>query len=160
MLTYSQLSKSQKLYIDTLVAKFPKFADNPVIDRKELESTYWELNKDRTAGGAKVGYPNWLTASNKIARGQYQLPVAGSEDFVATPAAVAPKAPKVKATKPAKAKAPAKAKVKAPVAEISEDEVEVSDAKLAKIIESSDTYDFDDDLSDIVSDFRSDAYTE
>lgn len=75
MLKYADLSKSQKRFIDVLVREFPANAKSGQVNRKELESIYWTLNEKRSAGGEKVGFPNWLTAKNKIGRGVFALPL-------------------------------------------------------------------------------------
>ena len=78
MLIYSNLTKAQKRFIDAVVREFPAVAKAGQVSRKELESIYWTLNEKRAAGGEKVGFPNWLTAKNKIGRGVFALPVPGS----------------------------------------------------------------------------------
>jgi hypothetical protein len=78
MLKYSDLTKAQKRFIDAVVREFPAVAKAGQVSRKELESIYWTLNEKRAAGGEKVGFPNWLTAKNKVGRGVFALPLAGA----------------------------------------------------------------------------------
>lgn len=75
MLKYTDLTKSQKRFVDSVVAEFPAIAKAGKISRKELEYVYWELNAKRESGGEKVGFPNWLTAKNKVDRGVFALPL-------------------------------------------------------------------------------------
>lgn len=75
MLTYNDLTKAQKRFVDAVLAEFPEYKKTGTVNRKELESIYWTLNDKRATGGEKVGFPNWLTAKNKISRGVFQLPM-------------------------------------------------------------------------------------
>ncbi len=75
MLKYADLTKSQKRFVDALVSEFPEIAKTGQVSRKELESIYWTLNEKRASGGEKVGFPNWLTAKNKVGRGVFGLPL-------------------------------------------------------------------------------------
>jgi hypothetical protein len=86
MLKYNDLTKAQKRFVDSVIAEFPEIKKTGVVNRKELESIYWTLNDKRAKGGAKVGFPNWLTAKNKIDRGVFDFPL---------PEAVTAKAKKV-----------------------------------------------------------------
>lgn len=75
MLKYADLTKSQKRFVDSVIAEFPAVAKAGKVSRKELESIYWTLNDKRASGGEKVGFPNWLTAKNKVDRGVFALPL-------------------------------------------------------------------------------------
>lgn len=79
MLKYTDLTKSQKRFVDAVVREFPAVAAAGKVTRKELEYVYWELNAKREAGGEKVGFPNWLTAKNKVDRGVFALPLPEAE---------------------------------------------------------------------------------
>ena len=87
MLKYNDLTKAQKRFVDAVLAEFPEYKKTGTVNRKELESIYWTLNDKRATGGEKVGFPNWLTAQNKVSRGVFQLPM---------PEAVTAKAKKAK----------------------------------------------------------------
>jgi hypothetical protein len=75
MLKYADLTKAQKRFVDAVLAEFPAVAETGQVSRKELESIYWTLNDLRASGGEKVGFPNWLTGPNKVARGVFAMPM-------------------------------------------------------------------------------------
>jgi hypothetical protein len=75
MLKYSELTKAQKRFVDAVLREFPAVKKSGTVSRKELESIYWTLNEKRETGGEKVGFPNWLTGPNKVARGVFQVPM-------------------------------------------------------------------------------------
>jgi hypothetical protein len=75
MLKYSELTKAQKRFVDAVLREFPAIKKSGTVSRKELESIYWTLNEKRQSGGEKVGFPNWLTGPNKVARGVFQVPM-------------------------------------------------------------------------------------
>lgn len=75
MLTYNELTKSQKRFVDAVLREFPDVKKAGTVSRKELEYIYWELNAKRETGGEKVGFPNWLTGPNKVSRGVFQVPM-------------------------------------------------------------------------------------
>jgi len=75
MLKYSELTKAQKRFVDAVLREFPAIKKSGTVSRKELESIYWTLNEKRKTGGEKVGFPNWLTGPNKVARGVFQVPM-------------------------------------------------------------------------------------
>lgn len=129
MLKYADLTKAQKRYVDSALETDPTIAQRGgVVSRKELESLHWTMAETRQAGGEKIGFPNWLTAKNRVGRGQFQLPM---------PEAVAKKAKK--------AVAEDKAKFEAIVAE----------KTVADVI---DAYDTDDSYDSELEDIRSAAY--
>jgi len=74
MLKYNDLTKAQKRWVDAVIEVRPNLANGGTITLKECAAVYDELLKTRKSGGEKIGYPNWLYASNKIARGQYEFP--------------------------------------------------------------------------------------
>jgi hypothetical protein len=75
MLKYSDLTKAQKRFVDSILREDPSIAKTGTATRKQIESLYWVLNEKRSAGGEKVGFPNWLTGPNKVSRGVYQIPM-------------------------------------------------------------------------------------
>lgn len=75
MLKYSDLTKAQKRFVDAILAEDTSIAKSGTATRKQIESIYWALNNKRSAGGVKVGFPNWLTGPNKVSRGVYQIPM-------------------------------------------------------------------------------------
>jgi hypothetical protein len=129
MLKYADLTKAQKRYVDCVLETDPSIKKRGgVLTRKELESLHWTMAETRQAGGEKIGFPNWLTAKNRIGRGEFQLPM---------PEAVAKKAKK--------ADAEDKAKFEAIVAENT----------VADVI---DAYDAEDSYDAELEDIRSAAY--
>lgn len=92
MLKYTDLTKSQQRFVDAVLREFPEYKKTGTVNRKELESIYWTLNDKRAAGGEKVGFPNWLTAKNKVSRGVFQLPMPEATTAKAKKAVAAEKA--------------------------------------------------------------------
>jgi hypothetical protein len=142
MLKFSDLSMSQKKMVVAYVEYNPALKTSGQITLKEVNSIAKGLAENRASGGVKVGYPNWLFATNKLDRGVYEFPVPTAaelsqyaKDSAGKPAKVAVvKAPKAKLVKTAKvAKAP-KAKVTAPA---------VNKNRLIDAIGESDVYDED-----------------
>lgn len=91
MLTYNELTKAQKRFVDAVLREFPEVKKAGTVSRKELEYIYWELNAKRAAGGEKVGFPNWLTGPNKVGRGVFQVPMPEGAVAKVKKAAVAEK---------------------------------------------------------------------
>lgn len=91
MLTYNELTKAQKRFVDAVLREFPEVKKAGTVSRKELEYIYWELNAKRAAGGDKVGFPNWLTGPNKVGRGVFQVPMPEGAVAKVKSAAVAEK---------------------------------------------------------------------
>lgn len=84
IMKYSELSKTQKVCIDTFIAKRPELASAVSISRTEVEEL-WELTyADRDNGGSKFGYPMWLVKGPKVARGVYVFPGPNVTNEVAT----------------------------------------------------------------------------
>jgi hypothetical protein len=142
MLKFSDLSMSQKKMVVAYVEYNPALKTSGQITLKEVNSIAKGLAENRASGGVKVGYPNWLFATNKLDRGVYEFPVPSAaelsqyaKDSASKPAKVAvAKTPKAKVVKTAKvAKAP-KAKVTAPA---------VNKNRLIDAIGESDVYDED-----------------
>ena len=80
MLKYSDLSKSQKRFVDAVIEVRPNLATGGTITLKECAAVYYELRGTRTgAKGEKIGYPNWLYAANKISRGVYDFPAPNAK---------------------------------------------------------------------------------
>lgn len=78
MLTYDKLTKSQKKWVDTIATVYPKLANGGTISLKECWSAAMKLKAERSNGGVKVGYPNWLFKTNKISSGVYFFPANGA----------------------------------------------------------------------------------
>lgn len=142
MLKFSDLSMSQKKMVVAYIEYNPALKTSGQITLKEVNSIAKGLAENRASGGVKVGYPNWLFATNKLDRGVYEFPVPTAaelsqytKDSASKPAKVAVvKTPKAKVVKTAKvAKAP-KAKVTAPA---------VNKNRLIDAIGESDIYDED-----------------
>ena len=80
MLKYSDLSKSQKRFVDAVIEVRPNLASGGTITLKECAAVYYELRAQRTgAKGEKIGYPNWLYNANKISRGVYEFPAPNAK---------------------------------------------------------------------------------
>lgn len=142
MLKFSDLSMSQKKMVVAYVEYNPALKTSGQITLKEVNSIAKGLAENRASGGVKVGYPNWLFATNKLDRGVYEFPVPTAaelsqyaKDSASKPAKVAVvKTPKAKVVKTAKvAKAP-KVKSIAPA---------VNKNRLIDAIGESDVYDED-----------------
>lgn len=74
MLKYANLSKGQKRCIDAFISVRPELASADTITTKEVQKIFWQLHEQRSNGGAKVGYPLWLSANNTISRGVFAFP--------------------------------------------------------------------------------------
>jgi hypothetical protein len=142
MLKFSDLSMSQKKMVVAYVEYNPALKTSGQITLKEVNSIAKGLAENRASGGVKVGYPNWLFATNKLDRGVYEFPVPTAaelsqyaKDSAGKPAKVAvAKTPKAKVVKTVKvAKAP-KVKSIAPA---------VNKNRLIDAIGESDVYDED-----------------
>lgn len=84
MLKYSDLTKSQKRFVDAVIEVRPALAQGGTITLKECAAVYYELRETRTgAKGEKIGYPNWLYAANKLSRGVYEFPAPNGVSTVA-----------------------------------------------------------------------------
>ena len=80
MLKYSDLSKSQKRFVDAVIEVRPTLASGGTITLKECAAVYYELREQRTgAKGEKIGYPNWLYNANKLSRGVYEFPAPNAK---------------------------------------------------------------------------------
>lgn len=149
MLKFANLTLAQKRFVVAAIESNPAYNKNPQITLKECSALYDSVRLARTgAKGEKIGYPNWLFAKNKVERGVYQLPVPTATELSAyqqeLDAKLHPVAKaKAKVAKLAKAKV---VKVKAPkVAPVAtdEDEADVSEDRLMRIIEESEAVDQD-----------------
>jgi hypothetical protein len=81
MLKFNDLSMSQKKFIVTVVEYDPSLLASGTITLKQVNAICSTLAEQRAAGGAKIGYPNWLFAENKIERGLYSLPIPSTSDL-------------------------------------------------------------------------------
>lgn len=149
MLKFANLTLAQKRFVVAAIESNPAYNKNPQITLKECSALYDAVRLARTgAKGEKIGYPNWLFAKNKVERGVYQLPIPTPAELSAyqqeLDAKLHPVAKaKAKVAKLAKAKV---VKVKAPkVAPVAtdEDEAEVSEDRLMRIISESEPFDQD-----------------
>lgn len=81
MLTFNDLSKTQKKFVVAALNVRPELRENSQVTLKECSEIYFELKDQRTgARGDKIGYPNWLFAANKISRGLYEMPIPTQEE--------------------------------------------------------------------------------
>ena len=155
MLKFANLSLSQKKCVVALIEHTPALKKTGRITLKEVTAITQDLAAKRSAGGVKIGYPNWLFKSNKVEKGVYQLPVPTEQelsDFAK--ASVKPvKAAKVAKAKVVKAKVTKPAKKAATSADAETDEENISGSRLVRIVEESDTYDSDvEDFNQILRD--------
>lgn len=110
MLKFANLSLSQQKCVVALIEHTPSLTKDGRITLKEVVAITQDLAEKRTAGGVKIGYPNWLFKSNKVEKGVYQLPVPTAQELSDYAQASAPKtkASKVKAVKVKTSKVTAK----------------------------------------------------
>ena len=142
MLKFSDLSISQKRFVVAFVTEVPHVKEDPHVSLKDCAAIYYGLRDQRTgAVGEKIGYPNWLFASNKVERGIYKLPVPSEQELVSFEQELAArKTPKVKAAKAPKAKAVKTPKAKATKAKVAK-AMDIS--RLEKIVNTSDVHEQD-----------------
>jgi hypothetical protein len=96
---YSDLTKSQKQFVNVAISVKPELAEATEVSRTQLSETYFTLRDSRTNNSPKIGYPNWLCNNAKTARGTYVWPAPTAADLVADSLiVVAPKTKKVNTT--------------------------------------------------------------
>jgi hypothetical protein len=96
---YSDLTKSQKQFINAAISVKPELAEATEISRTQISETYFTLRNSRTNNSPKIGYPNWLCNNAKTGRGAYIWPAPTAADLVADSLiVVAPKTKKVNTT--------------------------------------------------------------
>lgn len=147
MLKFNSLSMSQKKAVVALIEHTPAIAKTGRVTLKDVIAITQDLAKNRTAGGVKIGYPNWLFKSNKVERGIYQLPVPTDAELSAyTKDSTTQSTPKVKAA--AKKLVKAKViKVKKSVSDEDKDAEILNDtSRLTRII--NDSVPYDEDVED------------
>jgi hypothetical protein len=105
MLKFASLTLSQQKCVVALIEHTPSLTKDGRITLKEVVAITQDLAAKRTAGGVKIGYPNWLFKANKVEKGVYQLPVPTAQELSDFAQASAPKA-KVAKVKAVKAKTP------------------------------------------------------
>jgi hypothetical protein len=105
MLKFASLTLSQQKCVVALIEHTPSLTKDGRITLKEVVAITQDLAAKRTAGGVKIGYPNWLFKANKVEKGVYQLPVPTTQELSDFAQASAPKA-KVAKVKAVKAKTP------------------------------------------------------
>jgi hypothetical protein len=80
MLKYNDLTKAQKRWVDAMIELDPSLASGGTVTLKGCAHAYNELRAKRKGDkGEKIGYPNWLYASNKISRGVYEFPAPNAK---------------------------------------------------------------------------------
>ena len=152
MLKFAELSMAQKKCVVALIEADTSLTKTGKITLKQVTTITKDLAEKRTQGATKIGYPNWLFKTNKVEKGVYQLPLPSAKELSDYQQAVEAKANPVKSAKAKVAKL-AKAKVikvkstkpvkVAPVAEVDEDEVEITGSRLNRVIEESEPFDQD-----------------
>lgn len=146
MLKFANLTLSQQKCVVALIEHTPSLTKDGRITLKEVVAITQDLAEKRTAGGVKIGYPNWLFKSNKVEKGVYQLPVPTAQELSDFAQASAPK------TKVAKVKT---VKVKTPKVTAKSDVTNENDAdsRLQRIIGDSEFVDEDvEDFNQILRD--------
>jgi hypothetical protein len=146
MLKFANLTLSQQKCVVALIEHTPSLTKDGRITLKEVVAITQELATKRTAGGVKIGYPNWLFKSNKVEKGVYQLPVPTAQELSDFAQASAPKT-KVAKVKTVKVKTP-KVTAKSAVTKDTD-----SDSRLQRIIGDSEFVDEDvEDFNQILRD--------
>jgi hypothetical protein len=147
MLKFATLSLSQQKCVVALIEHSPSLKKDGRITLKEVVAITQDLAAKRSAGGVKIGYPNWLFKSNKVEKGVYQLPVPTAQELSDFAQASAPKV-KVAKVKAVKAKTP---KVTVKKAAVTKDDG--TESRLQRIIEDSEFIDSDvEDFNQILRD--------
>ena len=146
MKKFDQLTASQKKFVVAVIESHPQYKTDPVITLKECAAIYYDEKAKREGKkGEKIGYPNWLFKSNKIDRGQYQLPVPTENQLSQFAQEMSAKANPVRAAK-AKVISLSKTAVE------SNFELDAEENKLQKIIDESleyEDYDAASEFNDI-----------
>lgn len=147
MMKFATLSLSQQKCVVALIEHSPSLTKDGRITLKEVVAITQDLAAKRSAGGVKIGYPNWLFKANKVEKGIYQLPVPTAQELSDFAQASAPKV-KVAKVKAVKAKTP---KVTFKKAAVTNDAG--TENRLQRIIEDSDFVDSDvEDFNQILRD--------
>jgi hypothetical protein len=146
MLKFANLTLSQQKCVVALIEHTPSLTKDGRITLKEVVAITQDLAEKRTAGGVKIGYPNWLFKSNKVEKGVYQLPVPTAQELSDFAQASSPKT-KVAKVKTVKVKTP-KVTAKSAVTKDTD-----SDSRLQRIIGDSEFVDEDvEDFNQILRD--------
>lgn len=74
MLTYKDLTNSQKKCIDTFIEYHPELASAAEITSKEVHTIWHEIFNQRSNGAPVLAYPHWLSKNNQIRRGVHSFP--------------------------------------------------------------------------------------
>jgi hypothetical protein len=74
MLKFKDLTKSQKQFIVRTLENFPEYYKETTLGAKQIHASYYKMKDERSTSGEKLGYPNWLQTTNRVGRGQYQMP--------------------------------------------------------------------------------------
>ena len=138
---------AQKKCVVALIEADSTLTKTGEITLKQVTTITQDLAAKRSAGGTKIGYPNWLFKSNKIEKGLYKLPVPTAKELSDYQQSVETKANPVKAAKAKVAKLAkvkvAKAAVKTMVADSEDEDIEISGSRLNRIIAESEPFDAD-----------------
>jgi hypothetical protein len=123
MLKFADLTKSQKTFIVRTLELFPEYRSEKTLGAKQIHAAYYKMKDSRSASGEKLGYPNWLQSSNRVGRGQYEMPWPTDAQLSSF---AQPAQPKTKIVKTPKAK---KVSVKT--------DTELEQSRLQKIVDES-----------------------
>lgn len=74
MLTYKDLSASQRKCIDTFIQYYPEMKTATEITSKQIRSMCQEIYKKRSSGAPVIAFPNWLAKHNQLRRGVHAFP--------------------------------------------------------------------------------------
>lgn len=102
MLKFADLTKSQKTFVVRTLELFPEYRSEKTLGAKQIHASYYKMKDSRSSSGEKLGYPNWLQSSNRVGRGQYEMPWPTDKqlsDFAQSAVAVAQPKAKVVAKK-------------------------------------------------------------
>ena len=80
---YSNLTKSQKQFINSSIAVKPELKEAIEVTRTQLLEAYAILLAARTNNSSKIGFPNWLCNNAKTGRGSYVWPAPTAENLAA-----------------------------------------------------------------------------
>lgn len=78
MIDFIELNESQKKYVVYVMERFKH--DHDEIGLAEMKSYHEIMVRERSTGGPKFGYPNWLIdPENKVSKSIYQFPRPSGE---------------------------------------------------------------------------------
>lgn len=83
MLSYDNLSKAQRRWVDLVEILFPELYKCGIINHSELKMVHETLLEMREQDKKyKVSWPIWLISNNAVTRGSYQIPKSGSSEVI------------------------------------------------------------------------------